>query len=331
MAIMPLQILGGAAEAFSEEMDAKKQRAADILLAQQKYLMESGIAKIKAIRDARKESQARISKAKTFGFGSKAALALEMSGQLESTLTRLTKIEETDGKDIDRQSVAKMSQAILESVPPEKLAQAMEYAIDAGAAEEVTADKLINAIFSATTPEEIGEVANTIGDISGGEGLPSIGPFGLNLLSLTETDPADDAAARKLLESRVQHLLGGDGGRTDEAGGVIYQYANPTAAGAILDNAFQYYLKEKKEPLRERTLPSIMTEIANNLNQLVMSEVDLNTIANDYDFSNPSDFNINPTTEGIPPGNNDIVPPGSQGNPPEQSDDEILDDNNLSE
>jgi len=286
-------MLAGAAKEYSEEMDAKKQQAADILLAQQKYLMESGIAKLTAIKKGRKESEARIDKAVSFHFDRKAALALEMSGQLEGTLTRLTKLKEDPEKNISEQSVLKMSQAILENVPPEKLAQAMEYAIDSGAAQEVTAEKLINAIFSATTPSEVGEAASMVGDISGAEGLPSVGPFGLNLISLTETDPADDAAAKKLLESRVQHLLGGDGGRTDGAGGVIYQYANPAAAGAIVENAFQYYLKEKKEPLRERTLPSVMTEIANNLEALVMGEVDLNTIANNYDFSNPSDFNIN--------------------------------------
>jgi len=323
-------MLAGAAKEYSEEMDAKKQQAADILLAQQKYLMESGIAKLTAIKKGRKESQARIDKAKSFGFDSKAALALEMSGELDSVITRLTKIKEADGKDVDGQSVARMSQAILENVPPEKLAQAMEYAIDSGAAQEVTAEKLINAIFSATTPSEVGEAASMVGDISGAEGLPSVGPFGLNLISLTESDPADDAASRKLLESRVQHLLGGEGGRTDGAGGVIYNYANPAAAGAIVDNAFQYYLQEKKEPLRQRTQTAIMTEIANNLETLIMSELDLNTIANDYDFSlNPSDFNTNSTTEETQTQNDNLVPPGSEGNQSEQSDEQTVNDNIL--
>jgi len=98
-------MLAGAAKEYSEEMDAKKQQAADILLAQQKYLMESGIAKLTAIKKGRKESEARIDKAVSFHFDRKAALALEMSGQLEGTLTRLTKIQEADGKQSDKQSV----------------------------------------------------------------------------------------------------------------------------------------------------------------------------------------------------------------------------------
>lgn len=321
-------MLAGAAKAFSEEKDAQQEQARAILLAQQEYLMESGIAKLSAIKKGRKESQARIDKAKSFGFDSKAALALEMSGELDSVITRLTKIKEADGKDVDGQSVARMSQAILENVPPEKLAQAMEYAIDSGAAQEVTAEKLINAIFSATTPSEVGEAASMVGDISGGEGLPSIGPFGLNLLSLTETDPADDAKARDLLEGRISHLLGlKPGSLPNSDGRMIYNYENQVAAGAIVDNAFQYYLQQMREPMNQKTGVQIQSDIVNSLKNLVMGENTLESIATQYDFSmNPSDFNPNPLPEPIPsqtPSDNIPRPPS------EQSDDEILDDNNL--
>ena len=324
-------MLAGAAKAFSEEKDAQQEQARAILLAQQEYLMESGIAKLSAIKKGRKESEARIDKAVSLHFDRKAALALEMSGQLEGTLTRLTKIQEADGKQIDRQSVLKMSQAILENVPPEKLAQAMEYAIDSGAAEEVTAEKLINAIFSATTSEELGLVSQSVSDISGGEGLPSVGPFGLNLLSLTESDPADDAKARDLLEGRIAHLLGLEPGSLPNADGrMIYNYTNKVAAGAIVDNAFQYYLQQMDEPLNQRTGVQIQTDIVNRLQNLVMDENKLETIATQYDFSmNPSGFNPEKRkTEGIPPLTSSIVPPGSQGSL-DQSDDEILNTNNL--
>ena len=299
---MPLQILGGAAEALSEEMDAKKQRAADILLAQQKYLMESGIAKIKAIRDARKESEARIAKAKSFGFDSKAALALEMSGELDSLITRLTKLKEDPDRKISEVNLKRMSKAILESVPPEKLAQAMEYALDSGAGEEVTAEKLINAIFSATTPEEIGKVANTIGDISGGEGLPSIGPFGLNLLSLTQFEPAKESQAKKLLEGNLAHLLGSKSSSTNEAGTTIYNYPNPTAAGNILNKAFDYYKERRSDPFLQKDLIDVTSEIYKKVNSLIQSGVDLNTISNQYDFTtDPSQFEFTKKDQTIKP------------------------------
>lgn len=321
-------MLAGAAKALSEEKDAQQEQARAILLAQQEYLMESGIAKLSAIKKGRKESEARIDKAVSFHFDRKAALALEMSGQLEGTLTRLTKIQEADGKQIDKQSVLKMSQAILENVPPEKLAQAMEYAIDSGAAEEVTAEKLINAIFSATTSEELGLVSQSVSDISGGEGLPSVGPFGLNLLSLTESDPADDAKARDLLEGRISHLLGlKPGSLPNENGRTIYNYDNQVAANTIVDNAFQYYLQQMDEPLNQKTGVQIQSDIVNRLEDLVMNENKLETIATQYNFSiNPSDFNPNPLPEPIPsqtPSDNIPIPPS------EQSDEQTINDNNL--
>ena len=297
MAIMPLQILGGAAEAYSEEMDAKKQRAADILLAQQKYLMESGIAKIKAIRDARKESQARIAKAKSFGFDSKAALALEMSGELDSLITRLTKLREDPDRKISKTNLERMSKAILESVPPEKLAQAMEYALDSGAAEEVTAEKLINAIFSATTPSEVGEAASMIGDISG-ESLPSVGPFGLNLISLTEFTPEKKAQAEKLIERQLAPLLG-FGGMTNEGGRTVFNWTNPSAAGRIVNKALEYYTERRADPYLDVDIGDITDDITNKVNSLLLGGATLDQIATQYDFStNTADFNIEPINTG---------------------------------
>ena len=297
MAIMPLQMLAGAAKEYSAEMDAKKQRAADILLAQQKYLMESGLKKLQDIKDARKESQARISKAKTFGFDSKAALALEMSGQLESLITRLTKLDEDPEKDISRKNIKKMSKAILENVPPEKLAQAMEYALDSGAGEEVTAEKLINAIFSATTPSEVGEAASMIGDISG-ESLPSVGPFGLNLISLTEFTPEKKAQAKKLIEGQLAPLLG-HGGSTNQDGNTVYNWTNPMAAGRIINKALEYYTERRADPYLDVDIGDITDDITNKVDSLLLGGATLDQIATQYDFStNTADFNIEPSSTG---------------------------------
>ncbi len=313
-------MLAGAAKEYSEEMDAKKQQAADILLAQQKYLMESGIAKLTAIKKGRKESQARIDKAKSFEFDSKAALALEMSGELDSVITRLTKIKEADGKDVDGQSVARMSQAILENVPPEKLAQAMEYAIDSGAAEEVTAEKLINAIFSATTSEELGLVSQSVSDISGGEGLPSVGPFGLNLLSLTELGEERTQKARNLIEDRLKDSLG----RTLTPNGYVFD--EPTEANRIIEKALDYYVERRGDPLLQVDIADVTSEISQKLDSLIQQNINLNTIANDYDFSmNPSDFNPNPQPTGPQP----TGPNNSTTTPSNQSDEQTINDNNL--
>jgi|TARA_R100000479_G_scaffold148954_3_gene84499 hypothetical protein len=259
--------------------------------------METGLQKFQAIKKSKKESQARISKAVSFGFDRKAALSLEMSGELDSVITRLTKLREDPDKKISKANVRKMSKAILENVPPEKLAQAMEYALDSGAGEEVTAEKLINAIFSATTPSEVGEAASMIGDISG-ESLPSVGPFGLNLVSLTDFRPEKKAQVKKLIEGQLAPLLG-HGGSTNQDGNTVYNWTNPMAAGRIINNALEYYSERRSDPFLEVDLADITTDITNKVNSLLLGGATLDQIATQYDFStNTADFNIEPISTG---------------------------------
>ena len=294
---MPLVMLGGAAAEYNKEVERKRQQAADILLAQQKYLMETGLQKFQAIKKSEKESKGRISKAVSFGFDRKAALSLEMSGELDSLITRLTKLREDPEKKISKANIKKMSKAILENVPPEKLSQAMEYALDSGAGEEVTAEKLINAIFSATTPSEVGEAASMVGDISGGS-LPSVDPFGLNLVSLTEFRPDKKAQAKKLIEGQLAPLLGG-GGSTDQFGNTVYNWTNPMAAGRIINNALEYYTERRSDPFLEIDTADITDDITNKVNSLLLGGANLDQIATQYDFStNTADFSIEPIDTG---------------------------------
>ena len=290
-------MLGGAAAEYNKEVERKRQQAADILLAQQKYLMETGLQKFQAIKKSEKESKGRISKAVSFGFDRKAALSLEMSGELDSLITRLTKLREDPEKKISKANIKKMSKAILENVPPEKLSQAMEYALDSGAGEEVTAEKLINAIFSATTPSEVGEAASMVGDISGGS-LPSVDPFGLNLVSLTEFRPDKKAQAKKLIEGQLAPLLGG-GGSTDQFGNTVYNWTNPMAAGRIINNALEYYTERRSDPFLEIDTADITDDITNKVNSLLLGGANLDQIATQYDFStNTADFSIEPIDTG---------------------------------
>lgn len=294
---MPLVMLGGAAAEYNKEVERKRQQAADILLAQQKYLMETGLQKFQAIKKSEKESKGRISKAVSFGFDRKAALSLEMSGELDSLITRLTKLREDPEKKISKSNIKKMSKAILENVPPEKLSQAMEYALDSGAGEEVTAEKLINAIFSATTPSEVGEAASMVGDISGGS-LPSVDPFGLNLVSLTEFRPEKKTQAKKLIEGQLAPLLG-HGGSTNQDGNTIYNWTNPMAAGRIINNALEYYTERRSDPFLEIDIADITDDITNKVNSLLLGGANLDQIATQYDFStNTADFSIEPIDTG---------------------------------
>ena len=238
-----------------------------------------------------------------------------MSGELDSLITRLTKLREDPDKKISKENINKMSKAILESVPPEKLAQAMEYALDSGVSEEVTAEKLINAIFSATTPSEVGEAASMIGDMSGGS-LPSVGPFGLNLVSLTDFRPEKKAQVKKLIEGQLAPLLG-HGGSTNQDGNTVYNWTNPMAAGRIINNALEYYSERRSDPFLEIDTADITDDITNKVNSLLLGGATLDQIATQYDFStNTADFNIEPNGTGyknkVSNTSTTLVPPSLQ-------------------
>ena len=83
MAFMPLVIAGGMAQAYNEEVAAKKEQVRQLNNVKREYLFKTGMSNIQARRDALKASRKRIAEAKRFGFSTKSARALEMSGQLE--------------------------------------------------------------------------------------------------------------------------------------------------------------------------------------------------------------------------------------------------------
>jgi hypothetical protein len=100
MSFKSLMLAGGVAKAYNDQVAEKKAEVAQINAVKREYLFKAGMQKIQTRRESLKASRARISQAKTFGFSTKSARALEMSGQLEfeidkvATLTKNGKISE---------------------------------------------------------------------------------------------------------------------------------------------------------------------------------------------------------------------------------------------
>lgn len=83
MAFMPLVMAGGLAKAYNDEVAEKKAQVAEINAVKREWLFKTGMQNIQTRRESLKASRARIAEAKNFGFSTKSARALEMSGQLE--------------------------------------------------------------------------------------------------------------------------------------------------------------------------------------------------------------------------------------------------------
>ena len=288
MALMPLVIAGGMAKGYLEDVAEKKAKLAQIEAIKTEWLLNTGLAKIEKRREQRKAAQARISTATRLGFDEKAAIALEASGELSSVITRVEKLIEDPEKDVSTSSIKKMSQAILDNVPQDRLAKAVEYALDLGAAEEMTAEKLINTIFS--TSDESEKFA-AVADISTETEMPSIKPTGINLIGLTDLSPEKTQKVRNLIEDRLKDSLG----RTLTKDGYVWD--NPGAANTIIEKALTYYIEQRADPFLDKDLADITTDISDKVQYLIGEGIPLNTIADQYEFSlKPTEFDYTPTT-----------------------------------
>ena len=130
-----------------------------------------------------KESSARISRAVRLGFDRNAAVVLESTGELEAIITRAQKLSDNPDKIYNGQFI-KMSRAILENVPEQKIAQAINYAFDLGAEESMDTAKLIDIVFSATDETSMAEAVDQVTNISSSRG-DGLDPLNVNVAGLT--------------------------------------------------------------------------------------------------------------------------------------------------
>jgi hypothetical protein len=86
--VSALIAIGGAAKAYNDDVAEKKAQLAEIQATTAKYMVEAGLQKIADRKEALAESKARVNLARNYGFSRRAAMAMEMSGQLSFELDK---------------------------------------------------------------------------------------------------------------------------------------------------------------------------------------------------------------------------------------------------
>ena len=132
----------------------------------EEYMLKSGFEERANLKKARAERAKLLDEADKLGIDEEAAAVLYSTGQLSSTVSYLKKIEESEDPDkkINKAGLKRFSEAIVASVPEEKLGAAMKYAFELGAAEDPSSDKLVEAIHATSLDEyeeAISEFMNT--------------------------------------------------------------------------------------------------------------------------------------------------------------------------
>ena len=309
-----LRILGNLAKAYVEDKEEKEAAVAEINNAKRQWLFKVGLEKIAQRKKVMKESSARISRAVRLGFDKNAAIVLEARGQLESVLTRVDKLKDNPDKNYSRKNVTKMSKAILENVPEEKIAQAINYAFDLGAQESMDGSKLIDIIFSATDEASMAEAVDQVTNISSSRG-DGLDPVPLNLAGLTELDPVKAEQIRKNVTSRIAPFLGGQFSAESDQ----YVFDDPGSAAVIVNKAVDYIKEKRSDPFFQGDISDVTSEVGDVIEELTRGQgIPLAKIADTFEFGmNPSEIQVN-NDLGNDDLNTTIQPPSS-----------IIDMNNL--
>lgn len=255
------------------------------------------MSRIEARKEKAQKRAARVNAGVGFGLTEEAAAVLESSGDLDTLLVRLTKLQEDPDKTISEAGMNRLSEAVVANLKPEKIASAMAYALDMGYAEEPTSDKLIEAIYANT--EEDFETALTpllSAATSSGAASPDIDRFRINPMSLTSMDSDKTAKVQKQLERSLMSQLGGS--YNADTGNIVWQ--NPDAAGEIIQNAVEYFKVQISDPLIQKDESDVYSEIFDKVNFLT-ANTNLRDIATNY----PT-FEYNPQTieRPLPPNPN---------------------------
>ena len=304
MAFMPLVIAGGMAQAYNEEVAAKKEQVRQLNNVKREYLFKTGMSNIQARRDALKASRQRIAEAKKFGFSTKSARALEMSGQLAFEVEKVATLAK-NGKLSDKY-VETLSAFLEDKVDgDEALAAAVAKGLqgDSFKTEEEMSLGLINSIGDLN---ELQEQFLKTTESSGRTGLPAF------KYSATK-GPRIELSDRKSIQTQLASALSTmyDASFTTNANGdVMFSQDTSPDVQVLFNNLTEKTVSLAEDPANSFSPVSALSTVISSIEN--SSSVPATTVLEKIDeaITTPSfnwePFKVTPTTA---PGT------GSTGNP----------------
>ncbi len=287
-------VLGSALGTIADTMKENREylKAKQGML--QDYMLKAGFEERANLKKAREERAKLLAEADNLGLDKEASAILFSSGQLASTISYLKKIEQSEDPDkkINKAGLKRFSEAIVTSVPEEKVGAAMKYAFELGAAEDPSSDKLVEAIHATSLSEYDEAISSFMNTSPTTRVAPNISPFDINKRGLVDLDLTDIGSARKNIERQLAAQLGGQYNAAEDT----VTFANPQAADRIIDRAETRYIEQVTDPLTSRSPNIVIDEIVNKVVSLVGTEgLQLRDIADvDYFNTMPTPIVTNP-------------------------------------
>ena len=295
--VMAGAFFGNLADTIKENSEYLKAKQGML----QEYMLKSGFQERADLKKARAERANLLAEADNLGLDKEASAVLYSTGQLSSTVGYLKKIEQSEDPDkkINKAGLKRFSEAIVGSLPEEKVGAAMKYAFDLGAAEDPSSDKLVEAIHATSLSDYDEAISSFMNTSPTTRVAPNISPFDINKRGLVDYDPADIKAARELIDANLKTQLE----TTTNPNTGQLQYTNPDASGEILNNAVNFYVNEMSDSLKSRSGAEVIKDIFERVDALTEDRsIDLRDIAESY-----KTFEIPPAFQGPMPEDPDTV------------------------
>ena len=318
----------------SEWLDEKKAEEKDLAardLARKDKLISMILPELLDRRAKRQErlqaASSRISFATTdLKMDQETAAILEATGQLEGLNTRLKKLRDDPNKNLNTNAIKTFSEKLLLDIAPEKIAAAMNYAIDKDFLDEPSAMKYIETLYAADA-DEILSTAGELSSTGSGRGpRPDIGRVDFNERVFTQRGESSVKTVKDLLSKTLQDRLGGSE-ETLPNGNRITNFKDPDSARSVLDNAEKYYFEQMDDAFNQKSPEEVLYSIVQQTEAYLDSAGGLKDLATTPFGFDPA--TITPLTGPRPdaiPGNQ---PPGSpsieQSMEVPQNDDDVFD------
>lgn len=243
------QVTAGAARRDMELRDARREITDQLDLAKRKYLFETGMDKLKTLREKREGRVAKIRMAEGFGFTREAAIILDASGQLDSQLSRLSKMDDSD---INRENIRRISEVVIQKVSPEYRADVLQTMASQNTnfdSAEI-ADRFVNAVYSSA--EGSLEKAQSILAEFDSSAPVATEPLDLGFRGLKTITPEDTNTINKLVDNVISSNFGNLVKRDSQTGNLTYEGEAAPQVGRIrrqLIEAYQdmYYNPEYRQ------------------------------------------------------------------------------------
>ena len=288
------------------------------------------VERLNAEKEDLAERRERVQQAMVLGLTKKASAVLESSGALELELDRLKKLNEKG--ELNREALKKISQQIVESVPEEKVADALDYVIKG----DLTFtdmpsqnDTLIAAMYNATTVDEFTQAYTKAITPLQKSTVKRIQPFDYTTRGADVITPSESSSARTTIAKSIAQTLGV--GIIPDANGnfLKFQGKDEDAAQTVLNNAYDMYENLYESPTYFDSPTKIINDINTRINVLRQQGQEVKEIARNPTFDTSITIEVEPPDPNQSLNNPRQVRRSNTNNSANTDEDDIFNNNRL--